>query len=87
MGLIISSSHASPELVLIRIWVFFSALCKFRPERGLKAFLPMSMDVLENLLEDTDVTKEQNLDEEFKFNLLIVSEVQLIAVIIFSMYD
>ena len=57
-----------------------TSLCKLRPVKGLKAFLPMTMDLVEQLLEETDVTKEESLDQELKFNLLILSEASVKAI-------
>ena len=45
----------------------------------MKAFLPVAMDVLENLLQEVDVTQEETLDEELKFNLLIIAEVKAVG--------
>ena len=48
-------------------------LIKARPNKGLPAFLPAAMDIVDNLL--TDEMNEKLIDEELKFNLLIMSEV------------
>ena len=51
-------------------------LCKVRPEKGLKAFLVPAMDAVERLLDETvDVTKEETVDEELKFNLQVIADV------------
>lgn len=49
-------------------------MCKVRPERGLKTFLVPAMEAVERLLEEVDVGAEDKVDEELKFNLLVISE-------------
>ena len=39
------------------------ALCKVRPERALKVFLPPALERVERLLAEVDVDKEENLDQ------------------------
>ena len=55
-----------------------SSLCrclvKSRPNKGLPAFLPNAMEVVDSLL--TEEMNEKLVDEELKFNLLIMSEVR-----------
>ena len=50
-------------------------LVKARPEKGLPAFLPASMDIVDELLQE-EMNEEKLIDEELKFNLLIMSEVK-----------
>eukprot|EP00095_Tigriopus_kingsejongensis_P000186 maker-scaffold41_size498431-snap-gene-0.12 protein:Tk00186 transcript:maker-scaffold41_size498431-snap-gene-0.12-mRNA-1 annotation:"proteasome activator complex subunit 4" len=49
------------------------ALCKVRPEKGLKAFVPTAIKSITNLLTDHTQTDE-TLDDELKFNMLILAE-------------
>ena len=49
-------------------------LCKIRPEKGLAAFLPVALRKISSLIKE-ETSKDQNLDNELMFNLLIMSEV------------
>ena len=46
----------------------------FRPERGMKVFVPQSCAVIDRLSKD-GIGKNEKIDEELKFNILILSEV------------
>ncbi len=50
-------------------------LCKNRPERGLPTFLPRALEKATSLLQAEDLSKEETLDDELKFNLLLIAEV------------
>ncbi len=51
-------------------------LCKNRPEKGLPAFLPSAIEKATSLLQDDEILKENTIDEELKFNLLLIAEVR-----------
>lgn len=46
-----------------------------RPEKGLPAFVPQACDIITDLLTDDTIAHENLIDEELKFNMLILSEV------------
>ena len=50
------------------------ALCKVRPERALAVFLPPALERVARLLGEVDVDKEENLDQELLFNMLMLVE-------------
>jgi proteasome activator subunit 4 len=58
-----------------------SSLCrclvKARPDKGLPAFVPNACDVINDLLKENG-DQDERLDEELKFNMLILSEVLIL---------
>ncbi len=51
-----------------------NCLLFFRPERGLKCFIPKACEVIDQLIKDGAMRGEK-IDEELKFNILILAEV------------
>ncbi len=49
-------------------------LVKAKPEKGLAAFIPKSVEILDDLVQVEAITDETKLDDEIKFNMLILSE-------------
>ena len=45
-----------------------------RPERALSVFLPPALERVARLLGEVDVDKEENLDQELLFNMLMLVE-------------
>ncbi len=52
-------------------------LCKNRPEKGLPVFLVKAVEKASALLHGEDLSKEETLDDELKFNLLLIAEVYI----------
>jgi hypothetical protein len=52
-----------------------SKFSHFRPERGLKAFVPQACQVIDTLIKD-GAGKAVKTDEELKFNILVLAEVR-----------
>ena len=51
-------------------------LVRVNPKKGLAAFIPKACSVLDDLIQDDTVKDEDKLDDEIKFNMLIISEVK-----------
>jgi len=49
-------------------------LTKLRPEKGLAALLPLVLDIIEGIVKD-GIKNEDNLNDEIKFQLIILSEI------------
>ena len=47
---------------------------KVRPERALPVFLPPALEKVKRLLSEVDVDREENLDQELLFNMLMLVE-------------
>jgi proteasome activator subunit 4 len=52
-------------------------LCKNRPQKGLPEFLPSAIEKATLLLQNDDILKDQTIDDELKFNLLLIAEVSV----------
>ena len=57
--------------------LIFRCLVKLKPEIGVSAFVPYACDVVDELLTEDMINQEQLIDEELKFNMLILAEVSL----------